>query len=131
MYFAKSAGCVPRGSMPCDASFSTTSFGDTALATSSRSFCTMAGGVPGGASRPYQPVISYFRPASWTVATSGSIGERLAPVTAIGVTLPSLACADIIGMASNITSMWPPSRSLSAGAEPLYGTMLMLMPVWP
>ena len=63
------------------------------------------------------------------VPTSGSVGERLAPVTASGVTLPSLACTDIIGMASNITSIWPPSRSLSAGAEPRYGTMVMLMPV--
>ena len=49
------------------------------------------------------------------VGTSGSADERLVPVTASGVTLPSLAWTDITGMASNIASMWPPSRSLSAG----------------
>ena len=52
------------------------------------------------------------------VGTSGSAAERLVPVTASGVTLPSLAWIDITGMASNIASIWPPSRSLSAGPAP-------------
>ena len=68
---------------------------------------------------PYQPLITKVRkPDSCMVGTSGSSDERLAPVTASGVTLPSFACTAITGMASNIASMWPPSRSLSAGAAP-------------
>ncbi len=39
------------------------------------------------------------------VGTLGSAAERLALVTAIGVTLPSLACGAITGMASNMPSM--------------------------
>ena len=44
--------------MPCVASVLTMSGGATAFATSSRSFWTMAGGVPVGARMPYQPVSS-------------------------------------------------------------------------
>ena len=61
-------------------------------------------------------------PVSRMVGTSGSANERFEPVTASGVTLPSLACTAITGMASNIASIWPPRRSLSAGAAPRYGT---------
>ena len=105
--------------MPCEASVLTTSAGFTAFAASSLSFCTIAGGVPGGARMPYQPVITKVgKPSSCMVGTSGSAAERLVPVTASGVTLPSLAWTDITGMASNIASMWPPSRSLSAGPAP-------------
>ena len=68
---------------------------------------------------PYQPVTTNsLKPISCMVGTSGSDGERLVPVTASGVTLPSLAWTDITGMASIIASICPPSRSLSAGPAP-------------
>ena len=74
-----------------------------ALATSSRNFCTMAVGVPGGAQDavPAGNLI-FAQPVSRMVGTSGSAGERLAPVTPIGVTLPVLTCPDMSGMKSNM-----------------------------
>jgi len=45
-------------------------------------------------------------------------GERVLPVTARAVTLPSLACMTMTGIASNIPSICPPRRSLSAGPAP-------------
>ncbi len=64
------------------------------------------------------------------VGTSGRAGERLALVTASGVTLPAFACSTITGMASNMPSMWPPSRSLSAGAGAAILHDVSLMPVF-
>src|SRR5512134_2189295 len=53
---------------------------------------------------------------------SGSSGERLAEVTAIGRSLPAFACGSADGRLSNMIAICPPSRSLTAGALPLYGT---------
>ena len=39
-------------------------------------------------------------------------------VTASGVTRPALACVTMTGIASNMASICPPRRSLSAGAAP-------------
>src|SRR6516165_8377829 len=53
------------------------------------------------------------------VGTSGSAKERCALVTAKPTTLPAFTCATCTGMASNMASMWLPSRSLSAGGRAL------------
>ena len=64
-------------------------------------------------------------PASATVGTSGSSGSRLAPVTASARSFPALMCGKAEGMLSNIIITWPPSRSVIAGALPLYGMCRM------
>ena len=52
---------------------------------------TTAGGVPAGASTPYQVLTSKpLKPDSATVGTSGSDELRLAEVTANGRSLPAL-----------------------------------------
>ena len=64
-----------------------------------------------------------------TVGTSGSASERVAVVTASARTLPALMVSIDSGKGLNITCTWPPSRSVSAGAPPRYGTCSMSMPV--
>src|SRR3982075_3476793 len=61
-----------------------TTVGSSMAADSARlSFSTMGAGVPLGADRPYQTVsLKSGNPASAVVGTLGSIGERVAPVTA-------------------------------------------------
>ena len=52
------------------------------------------------------------------VGTSGSTLERTALVTAKALSRPLLMCGKAEGRLSNITSMLPPMRSMSAGPEP-------------
>src|SRR5450759_1652530 len=66
---------------------------------------------------------------SATVGTSGSSGERFAVVTASARNLPALMWAIDDGKLSNVTCTWPPSRSVSIGAEPLYGICVIFRPV--
>ncbi len=62
------------------------------------------------------------------VGTSGSTAERDLPVVASALTLPALMCSVIVGMASNIISIWPPSTSVRAPALPRYGMCTMDTP---
>src|SRR4029453_17843883 len=71
------------------------------------------------------------RPASATVGTSGSAGARVADVTASGRSFPALICGSDGGRLSNISCTWPPSRSCSAGALPLYGAGVIWTPAIP
>src|SRR5919201_6476347 len=59
------------------------------------------------------------------VGTSGSCGSRFAPVVASAISLPDLICGSDEGMLSNIMLVWPASRSVTAGALPLYGMCTM------
>ena len=58
-------------------------------------------------------------PASATVGTSGTIGERLALLTASGRNFSALIWGSAEEMPSNITGTCPPMTSMSAGALPL------------
>jgi len=58
-------------------------------------------------------------PDSPTVGTSGNTAERVLPVVASAFTLPLFTCSVMVGMASNISSSWPPSTSVRAPALPL------------
>ena len=60
---------------------------------------------------------------------SGSACERTALVTPSAFSLPLLMCGIADGRLSNITSMLPPIRSISAGPEPRYGMWTMKVPV--
>ena len=61
--------------------------------------------------------------------TSGSAATRLGAVTPSARSLPDLMWPIEPGRLSNTDCSWPPSRSVSAGAVPRYGTWTMLMPV--
>ena len=80
-------------------------------------------GVPVTTATPNQPRFSKpATPASDTVGTSGSEGDRVRPVTASGRSLRSrrkLIDAPRFGAAQSI---WPPIRSVMATTSPLYGT---------
>ena len=64
-------------------------------------------------------------PACCMVGTSGNCGERSVDVMAIARTLPAFASGAEVLKTSNIRSVWPPTRPISAGPLPLYGTWTM------
>src|SRR5262249_3094271 len=88
--------------------------------TAALSAPTMAGGVPAGASSPnHTSVGKPLTPSSCMVGGSGSSGQRTLLVTASGRSLPLLKWTSSTDLALNTMSMWPPSRSVMAGAAPL------------
>ena len=64
------------------------------------------------------------------VGTSGSSGLRSRPVTARARSLPAFTCGSDDSMGSIMADTWPPTRSCSAGAAPLYSTMGMSPVRW-
>ena len=68
------------------------------------------------------------RHESPTVGMSGSAGERIAVVTASARSLPALMYSIDEGMVAKKTCTCPPSRSVSAGPPPRYGTCTMSAP---
>ena len=77
-------------------------------------------GVLAGANRPYQASASYpGTPASETVGRSGKAGERSAEVTASARNCPASISDAALATVVNITWIWPPIRSVIAGAAPL------------
>src|SRR6202045_1898741 len=84
-------------------------------------------GVLAGANRPYQLSAAYpATPASATVGNVGNAGERSADVTAIARNWPASTSDAALATVVNITWIWPPIRSVMAGAAPLYGTAVRL-----
>jgi hypothetical protein len=76
-----------------------------------------------GATRPKKAVQSSsasFNSAK--VGTSGSTGRRCRDDTASGRNLPACTSVSDVGRLSNITWIWPPTASCSAGPTPRYGT---------
>ncbi|MNJ82350.1 hypothetical protein D3C77_816890 [compost metagenome] len=53
------------------------------------------------------------------VGTSGIIGERFSVVTAMALMRPLFNAAAAAGMASKLRGIWPPIKSVMAGALPL------------
>ncbi|MCY1202392.1 hypothetical protein D9M72_138780 [compost metagenome] len=91
-----------------------------AIAACSASLAAMAGGVPLGAHRPYQVLMSKpGKPDSAMVGTSGNSATRCATVTATARSLPDLMNGVADGIESNMNWICPPTRSVSAGALPL------------
>ena len=116
-------------SAPSRASLALTSVSVSARAISALSLATMSGGVAAGTSTPNQVLISKSRtPDSATVGTSGVAGERFAVDTAIARSLPALTCGIAGGMPEKNITTCPPSRSVNAGAAPLYGTWVIVIP---
>src|SRR5213592_3662151 len=80
--------------------------------------------------RPYQVDISTpGTPASASVGTSGSSAERFGVITASALTLPPLMKLMADEVVSKSGWICPPTRSVSACDEPLYGTWKIFVPV--
>src|SRR5262249_60257489 len=82
----------------------------------------ISAGVSFGAPRPPQALASYPGKKSATVGIFGSASERVAVATASARSLPALMCSMDAGRLSNAISTCPPTRSVSMGPEPRYGT---------
>ena len=41
---------------------------------------------------------------------------------------PVFTCGMVTGTAAKLTWIWPPSKSVSAGPDPLYGTCVICVP---
>ncbi len=83
------------------------------------SLAMIAGGVPFGANRPFQPCASNSgSPASAEVGRSGNVASRtVEPTTRPFTSLSSIAC-ETEAAESQTPSIWPPIASVSAGAAP-------------
>ena len=106
-----------------------TSAESSALMTSALSFAMTSFGVPAGTMMPNQlSAAKPVRPPSETVGRSGSTGERREEATAMPRSLPARTCGSEDGMLSKKSVTVPESRSVIAGALPLYGMWLALKP---
>jgi len=76
-------------------------------------------GVPAGARTPYH-MSTFMFPSLRTLSggTSGSNGLGLSELIASALSLPALTCCRATWIGRNMTSIWPPSRSVTAGAVP-------------
>ena len=68
------------------------------------------------------------RPASRSVGTSGTSGERVSPDTARMRILPALCCGTVTAKSAVNIITWPPMRSVIAAGPLLYGMGFILMP---
>jgi hypothetical protein len=105
--------------------------GSAAMALSlAWSLATISFGVLAGAANISQPAASKpGTPASAIGVISGAAAARAIEDTPSGRILPSLISGSDGGRSTNIAGIWPPRKSVIAGAVPLYGTSMMSMPV--
>ena len=80
---------------------------------------TTSAGIPAGPTEPYHWIASNpLKPDSSSVGTSFSWSLRRLPVTASARTRPERRCGSAAARPGNIACVWPPSRSVNAGAMP-------------
>ena len=109
-----------RGSPPRAATLALNSGLLATLSVAASRRWTTARGVPLGASTPFQVAVTKDgKPLSFMVGTWGSCGRRSAEVTASALSLPPWMKGSAGVMFSKMKSIWPPIRSVSAGALPL------------
>ena len=119
MKASNAAGVPPAGNVPIVSKRGRISALRTMAVTSSAMRCTMASGVPAGASMPAQVLPAKpEKPCSMKVGTSGTAGSRCSPATPISRILPSLPAGIRPVGASKSSWICPPSRSARAGAAP-------------
>src|SRR5258706_5264047 len=81
---------------------------------------TLAGGVPAGASTPYQALTTTpATPPSAIVGTCGAEADRCVSAIASARTLPAFAYGNVISMSLNMSESCPPIKSVSASIPPL------------
>src|SRR6516162_6894609 len=85
-------------------------------------FSMIAAGVRGGATTAYHVTDSKPGNVSAIAGTSGRLVMRWGDATAMSFNLPALTSGNDTPRLSNMQSTLPATRSLSAGAEPRYGT---------
>jgi hypothetical protein len=83
---------------------------------------TTAAGVFGGATMANHAADSNPGSVSAILGTSGSAAMRLGVATARSLSCPPFTSASDTPRLSNMRSTLPATRSVSAGAEPRYGT---------
>src|SRR5262245_48188967 len=115
---AVSAGVAPTAAKPASLMRLATSGSFRVSAIACESLSTICVGVFGGATTANQSSCTTSGLISASEGMAGYSAIRLAPVTASSLTLPSRICPSVLPGVSNITSTWPPSRSLSAGVSP-------------
>src|SRR5262249_37194906 len=94
------------------------------------SLATIVCGTAAGTHKAYQLVTSKpGTPDSAMVGTSGNCATRRAEVTPSARILPLLMYGVDAGTLSNKAAIWPPIKSVSAGAPPLYGMCSSITPV--
>src|SRR5450759_2315424 len=111
---------LPTGSEPSAVKRSLSSGECTILITSELILAMISRGVLAGAPSPFHATASKpLIPASSMVARSGKAFERCMLVTASARSLPPLISGNAEVTPLKMRSMWPPARSMSAGALPL------------
>src|SRR6218665_1427364 len=89
----------------------------------------MPTGKRAGANTAHHAVGSKWgQPDSLTVGPTGNSGERCRLVSASALSLPAATFDSTDCNGSNITLICPPSRSVIAGALPLYGLSCIPLP---
>ena len=123
---ARSCGVPPPGSRPSAANFSL----DLGLGQHARALGTELVDDDGGrCRRHHQRIPGYRLEAGQALLGDGrQLGQRPASAcrlaTPIARSLPAWMCGSADGIGANIIVTCPPSRSLTAGAMPLYGTCI-------
>ena len=79
----------------------------------------MSGAMLCGANKVFQPRPDRFRPDSLSVGMSGAMVLRRSPDTASTRILPASCWGSSTSKVSMASGTWPPTRSVSSGAEPL------------
>ncbi|KAG1376393.1 hypothetical protein G6F59_018266 [Rhizopus arrhizus] len=93
---------------------------DVTALTSLFSRCTTSAGVPAGATMPYQADAYILgTPASSNVGISGAAEARWSLGTAKARIVPAFTCGSSAGMLSIMKSIWPATRSVTAGPVPV------------
>src|SRR6185437_6617619 len=135
---AKASGERPSATKPCPTSSFPTSGSCSAATMPSCQVLMISGGVPAGASAPYQlsleetsaaASLSSGPDASSSVGTSGAIGERVGPLTASATSLPAFDCCRNVATVPKVSCTSPPSTAASIGPLTLWVTLTILMPV--
>src|SRR5262249_32127159 len=122
------AGVPPTGSADRTARRCATSGERIAPSIAAESLSATAAGVPGGATIPTQVAETKPGSASDIAGTPGSEATRCSLHTATALSLPAFTCGSVTPRLSNMRSISPASSAAIAGADPLYGTCVILNP---
>src|SRR5213593_3946285 len=78
---------------------------------------------------PHELTSKSLKPLSIIVGNSGAAAKRRGDAAASAMSLPALTCGSTALLAPNIHCTCPPSTAVTAGATPLNGTCVILVPL--